>query len=51
VISPELTADPSVASQLADFSSQEEQAELKGYSESVRFLRITPKELAAKRAN
>ena len=34
---------------LADFSPQEEQAELKGYDEPVRFLRITAEELTAKR--
>jgi len=49
VISPELATDPSVASLLANFSPQEEQAELKGYSEPIRFLRITAEELNAKR--
>ena len=51
VISPELASDPSIAPLLADFSPREEQAELKGYSEPVRFLRITAEELAAKRSN
>lgn len=51
VISPELASDPSVALLLADFSPREEQAELKGYDQPVRFLRITAEELAARRSN
>ena len=50
VISHELAKDAEVAPMLAEFSPREEVAELKGYSEPMRFLRITAEELAAKRA-
>ncbi|MFQ5994870.1 MAG: adenylate/guanylate cyclase domain-containing protein [Acidiferrobacterales bacterium] len=50
VISQELARDAGVAPVLAEFSPREEVAELKGYNEPMRFLRITAEELAAKRA-
>jgi class 3 adenylate cyclase len=51
VLSPEFAADPEVAKLLSDVPVREESAQLKGFSEPVRFLRIAAEELAKRRGH
>jgi class 3 adenylate cyclase len=49
VLSPEFAADREVARVLTDIPAQEESAELKGFQEPIRFLRIGAQALAERR--
>ncbi|MCZ6577314.1 MAG: DUF5939 domain-containing protein [Gammaproteobacteria bacterium] len=49
VISPDLASDPGVRPLLAELSPREEVAQAKGFSEPIRFLRITAEVLATRR--
>ncbi len=49
VLSPEFAADPEVAQVLGDIPLREESAELKGFPEPIRFLRIGAETLAERR--
>ena len=49
VLSPEFATDPSVAPLLEEYPVQVEHAEFKGFTEPIRFLRITAGELKLKR--
>ena len=49
VMSLEFTRDPAIQDLLAEFSPVEDAAELKGFNEPVRYLRITAEELVEKR--
>jgi class 3 adenylate cyclase len=49
VLSPEFAADPEVTRLLADLCVREESAELKGFPQPIRFLRIDAEVLAERR--
>lgn len=49
MISPDLASDPGVRPLLAELSPREEVAQAKGFSEPIRFLRITAEVLATRR--
>ena len=50
ILSREVAQDPAVAALLADYNPIEEESMLKGFDRLVAFLRITPEDLAARRA-
>ena len=49
VLSPELASDPAIQRRLETLPTREESAELKGYAEPIRFLRIPPEVLSERR--
>ena len=50
VLSPEFACDPEVAQLLDDLPVMEERAELKGFAEPIRFLRVSAEALAGQRS-